>query len=377
MGYWCAMTTHWPTGTKVVYSLNELADAGAAIWESHRKEWQKYRTVMRLLETRFPDQWQWVRQCRTRWEWADLTGKTNGYQIWGWACETKPFCPACNNKSQVARAMNARDTIAKTTPRGQEPRIFGVTIAPRRDPEWRETVRNDHRRYMRAVYRVLERMYGKNVGAIATYQDYGESPFIHHHPHVHATVNGWNLRDGRADKVAYYDVAREGGIDPLRQIIVEEMTRAFGTKATFDIDHFSIRIERVQTGQTAHYKWLNYQMRELIDPMKWEWERGADHIEVINYTGEPPAKVPLKTLNEGLASYGARFGRWGVRGRRTTDGAYGIMADKKVNATAEAMQSTKAHADTCRCKECVTRGRRNRAPDRYAEEPLETDSRPW
>ena len=371
------MTLQWPASTAIVDDEREIDAAAQKLMRAHRKAWMPYRETMKLLRREFPEQWGSVSECRTRWQSARIDGRTRGYEVRVASCEAKPYCPACNHKAMIKRIMDAREAIRKATPANEKPSIFGVTIAPRDLPEWRQVVRADHRAYMRACYRFLERMYGKNIGAIATYQEWGEAHFVRSHPHVHVTVDNWNIEDGKPKKVAYFDVAKAGGIDVVKKMLVEEMERAYGTSPGFQLEHFNVKLEHVAVGEEEFWKWLKYQLRELLDPLKWTPTEGG--LEVSNYR-DPHARVavPRAVLHDGLRDYASRFGRWNVRGKRTLDARYGILSDRNINDTADTMGYRGKHREACRCRECVTRGRAIYADETYEDGSLENEvGREW
>lgn len=352
------MALFWPPSVKWVDELDAVGPAASKMWLDHTRAWGNNRSLARFWMEHYDDEWARVRECRVEWEWYAGRGKGEKYRIERDACANRPYCPACNNQWQNERAHKALKALRRATPGGKAPRAFMVTIAPRkrsaRRDEWQDVAAEHHRAYLRACFLTLRDSYGEGIGAFAIYQHYGEKPFLVAHPHVHLLVNGWKLEDDQPKPTPYYDM-QQGGGERIRQRLVEHVAREVKHGIQLDgIDLVNVRIDQVETEAGRLRRLFRYNYRELIDPTKWKYPRGADHVRVENYHDpHDTAEVPVGVLRDGLAWYGRRFGKWGEPGTRPTDARFGILADSQIRETERAMGADVEHADDCVCRRCM------------------------
>lgn len=182
--------------------------------------------------------------------------------------------------------------------------------------------------------------------AIGTFQAYGEALFTRPHPHGHWVVHGWVLDgDGKPARTRMYDL-RDGGRERFVAKLAAEVAAASGASApedTFDVD-----FRRPENGVRGA---LRYQLRELVDPAKWEYDARAGLIEVIPYkTLTSPAQIPADEIPARVAGYATRYGKWKVHGQRLLDVYVGEFASRSTARLAERFGPDTTHRRDCPCR---------------------------
>jgi hypothetical protein len=117
-------------------------------------------------------------------------------------------------------------------------------------------------------------------------------------------------------------------------------------------DTANLRAENPAVGKGAYYKWVKYQVRELVDLRKVQYNRAANLLTYIPYKeGVVRAEFTGQLFRAGLEEYRERV-RPDVGNRVHRDGGYIEGASlKKLSAE---IGSTKEQHDqaTCPCDEC-------------------------
>ncbi|MEA3200983.1 MAG: hypothetical protein QOE90_2411 [Thermoplasmata archaeon] len=352
------MALHWPTQTRWVDDLRDVAPAALDMWNRHTRAWGGHRSLTRFLSEHYPAEWSRVRECRVKWEWYSGTGPQRKYRVEREPCRCRPFCPACNNQWQNERARGALKALRRVTPGNKPPLAFMLTLAPRKHEapgsEWQTIAAEHHRAYMRGIFRGIEECFGEGIGAFAIYQHYGEKPFVLTHPHAHFILSGWMLRDDHPARTPYYDMSGTGG-QRLREAIRCGIERevSHGIKIP-GIAFLNARIDKVEDEPERLVRLFRYNYRELIDPTKWKYPRDSAVVRIENYHDpHDVAEVTPAKLRAALEEYGQRYGKWGQPGSRVTDARFGILRDSTISDTQRRMAPDLDHRDDCVCHRCM------------------------
>lgn len=353
----------WPRGTRACDGGAEEREALAKrMRAAHERAWGEHESVKTLLRRHFPPDWERVKKCRMD-AWYDY--KTRDHEdapnvvMLRPQCRDMPFCPACNDIATYRRASGLVRRIRAGTPRKKKPRafIFTIGVSPR-DEDWRlpRLVASDVKRFKRAAYRATESAFGKGVGALVTYQHYGQDVLVRERPHVHILVNGHRLNaEGKPERTPAYRM-RDGGRARLDAIVARELNKAFPEAENASVDAWmsghDVNVEPLDSAE-AVAKSAKYVAREIIDFRDLEYDPRKHLVYVNPYREQGPAVVDVPTLQRNLSLYNAQYQPWATDGgRRIFDSAYGELSDRAAGATAEAMGSQREHRDGCWCHEC-------------------------
>lgn len=383
-----AEANFWPTNTAWITDPREVPDAAKRLWDHHQRAWSRRRGLQRLYMRHFPDAWERVRECRTR---VTVTPGENRagplYLVKREGCKLRPYCPACNEERRSERARDAARVLESCAPGKAKAEAFSVTVAARghtTSPEWHARAMKDHRAFMRGVAHGIDRAYGGGLGMLATFQPYGNEVLTLPHPHVHAVVSGWAIRDGAPAHVEPLDFkggagAKERALAP----ILEEASRELGAEVTILTSNTWIDPARA-IGRGAVTSRYRYNFKEVVNPLDWQYDREADTVRILNYAKPLQSRViDAATLRPRILAYGAAYGDWtdvGREGRRAggrpIDGWYGILArGATIEETRALMQHVDSHREDCACGECSTYGRPEWQPD-LEEGPVDPIARP-
>lgn len=353
----------WPRGVASCDGGAEEREALAMrLRRAHERAWEQHESVKTLLRRHFPADWERVKTCRMD-SWYDYRTRHHEEEpnmvILRPQCRDLPFCPACNDVATHRRASGLLRRLRSCTPRGKMPRAFLVTIgvSPKDgDRRLLELVASDVRRFKRAVYRTLERLYGKGIGALVTYQHYGQDVLVREHPHVHALVNGWRLGPRGEPVLTPKWSFADGGKQELMRIACEELDRAFPEAGSPPHDHWMNGYEtdiQTRASSRAVAQSAKYMAREIIDFRDFEYDPRKRIVYVTPYKRQGPAVIDVPTLQRNLSAYNAMYQPWAdAAGRRVFDGAYGELSDRRAGDVATAMGSIAEHREGCWCREC-------------------------
>jgi hypothetical protein len=353
----------WPRGARACDGGAEEREALALkMRRAHERAWAEHESVKTLLRRHYSAEWERVKACRMD-QYYDYKVRTSEDQanlvMLRPQCRDLPFCPACNDVATHRRASGMIRRLRACTPKGKMPRAYLVTIGVSpKDGDRRliELVSSDVRRFKRAVYRAIERLYGKGIGALVTYQHYGQDILVRSHPHVHALVNGWRL--GEQDepiRTPMWSFA-DGGKQELMRIACEELDRAFPEAGHPPHDAWMNGYEtdiQPRASSRAVAQSAKYMAREIIDFRDFEYDPRKRIVYVTPYKQQGPGVLTVPELQRNLSDYNARYQPWAAEsGRRVFDGAYGELSDRSAGDTAAAMGSIAEHREGCWCRDC-------------------------
>lgn len=315
---------------------------------------------MRFLERHAPGVWDQVQHCREGR--PDITPIEDddrcSVQLAG--CKQYPWCPSCNFEAMCRRASKAQKLFRQATPHGKEPRMWVVELGPGgfHGRDWSAWAMENFREYMALQYDVIEWAFGEDVGAVATFQPYGEKLWAQDHPHVHWVVNGYKPEDDKPKRVKRYNLA-DGGRDRILEDFSRRLAKASGARVPTDTLWVDIR-----EPEAGPKRVLRYNMRELIDPTKWRYIRDQGILATESYaTGREAARFDAVSIAPRVAAYGNMYAHWGAPGPRPVDKRFGCFSNRSMGDTAIIIGGDASHDDDCICGQCKQWGRPERGAD--------------
>lgn len=324
---------------------------------SHVAEWSRYRPLQRFLRDHAPLEWDAIARCRMSYKTLESTTRPGRYKIApAFTCWRLPYCILCTRARTARRVHKALDQLHRCTPRGQTPRFIGVVqTAPvyADGTGWGVAASQDLTAFGAIVWETLQEFYGDGLGAIMSYQDFGERAFAKRHPHWDLTLNGWRLGADGPEKTPLFDFTG-GGRRRWDKAIVERAKR-------LDLDATRGNVHVLwREGIPTYRSLLWYKMREMVDLRKIrEYDRDAQSLLWVGYESRrrPTVRTRFKVLDflAGLAEYRARLGQWPEEGDEGMEihRRYGHLSKRNIRATQTAMDGEPLlHGTNCPCSEC-------------------------
>lgn len=369
----------WPRAAQPTEGLDPKLKLGLMKTE-HKQAWREHRCIQQLLADHYPMIWsarEWterdttgeayqhgegVRWCRNKATHAWHRKEDDLDVVELERCGKTPYCPACNDQAARKRGKKILDKLTAATPKNEDVTIQLVTLAvgdrTTSDATIVDAVKRDWKAFRAAAYRVLEWMYGEDVGAFLTYQEYGQRLLIRPRPHIHAIVHHWREQNGRAQRVPKYDLSH-GGRAALDRRWFRELRNTFPHLEAQDlrdwIGSYDVDVRYVDhPGAIA--KATKYVARELIDFRELRYDRGTQTITVHPYKNEEalgPVSAPVETIKANFTDYAIRCGHWGRRGRGL-HAAYGNLSDGRISDTIHRIGRGEEHPEGCWCHQCST-----------------------
>jgi hypothetical protein len=353
---------------------------------AHERAWAQHESVKTLLRRHFPAEWERVRRCRMN-PLYDYKTRQHADEpnlvILRPQCGDHPFCPACNDVATWRRASGMMKRIRGCTPRRKRACawIFTVGVSPLRE-DWRlpRLVAANVPRFKRAIYAAAEEAFGKGVGALVTYQHFGQDVLVRERPHVHVLVNGWRLdADECPMRTPRYDLS-DGGRSRLNQVVTRNLNAAFPEAGEAPAEAWlsvgDVDLQQLD-GAAQVAKCAKYVAREIVDFRDFQYAP-LQHVIFVNpYRQQGPALIDVQTFQGNLSLYNARYQPWAsAPGRRIFDSAYGELSDRRAGDTSRAMGGTRPHRDGCWCHECSQWGRLLSEPMEVETDSLDDDGTP-
>lgn len=319
------------------------------------KDWGKHRRLQALLQDHFPGHWDSISRCRMAYKPLESVQRPGYYKVAPlYACWQLPFCIRCVKAATHRRVMAALEKYHLCTPKGQPMRLTHIVqTAPIYEDGtgWGVEASRNVKAFGDIVWGNLQEFYGQGIGAIMSYQDFGEQFFAKRHPHMDLTLNGWMLKDGTAAKTPVLGL-KGGGRTKWDQALVQRATRL-----RLDAARGSLAVSRVVEERPVQYKILKYQMRELVNLRQVRYDRENQTVTWINYSqrGPPETTLTVREFKAGLAEYQWRLKQWpqGDDEGMELHRAYGHIAKRSVRKTQKAMGGVPMpHDEECPCAEC-------------------------
>ena len=316
-----------------------------------RETWGRHRGLMRFLEDYFPHEWEDIRHCSLSYKALEEAASPGWYKVAPLnVCHRIPYCIQCTKVNTQRRIRNAFNQFARATPAGRRPRfIHVVQTAPATDDGqgWGWPASRNIRAFGRIVWDALGDLYGPGLGAIMSYQDFGEQAFAKRHPHMDLTLNGYMLHDGTSTLTPRYDLSA-GGLQRWDACVMRRATRL-----QIDASRGNVWLGHAVVGVPAYYAQLKYQMRELVDLRKLDYTRNANRVDWLSYKDNHRTQFTVDAFLDGLMEYQMRLRVWNRGERQQLHRAYGTMAKNTIGTTQRLVDgSDLPHDAHCPCGEC-------------------------
>ncbi|MCA1818507.1 MAG: hypothetical protein LC620_00380 [Halobacteriales archaeon] len=320
----------------------------------HRGEMARHPHVMRFLHDHMPAIHAKVAACRNRPRVAQDVVRWDRYKVRLYGCHVEPWCVACTNEAKWRRVAAAIDAFHACTPAGKQPRFAHVVMtAPIFDDGkgWGRFARENLKAFRDITWKTTKAAFGPGIGGLLSYQDFGEKPFLKGHPHMDYTINGWTLEASEPTKTPEYTL-KGGG----HQKWVHRVQAAVAARWLLPPNEgtTNFRIQPFVTGVPEYVGVLAYQLRELVDVRKLEYDRTRQLVYWKSYRDNTRTKLTVPEFFEGLRDYQRRLGEWGRHQAASLHVATGHMARRTIGITATAMGSEERnHRRGCHCGDCT------------------------
>lgn len=342
---------------KAVVGRDELPALVERTVEGHVREWSRHRALQRFLRDHAPLEWEAITRCRMAYKTLESTQHPGRFKIApAYACWRLPYCFLCARASTARRVHAALDQLHRCTPRGQEPRFIGIVqTAPiyGKGEGWGVAASQDLTAFGVIVWETIQEFYGDGLGAIMSYQDFGERAFAKRHPHWDLTLNGWRLGANGPEHTPLVDF-RGGGRARWDAAIVQRARRLDPEPSRGNL-HVLWR-----TGIPSYRSLLWYKMREMVDLRKIrDYDRASQSLVWVGYESRRRPQVHQKfaviDFLAGLAEYRSRLGQWpeGEDEGMEIHRRFGHLSKRLIRKTQEAMDGVPLpHGPDCPCSEC-------------------------
>jgi hypothetical protein len=323
--------------------------------EEHRrrglvsKEWGRFRELQAFLSDHFPDKWENIQRCGLRFKVYESIQRPGLYKLVAFSCHELPFCIQCTRMETARRVNSTLDNFNRCTPGTEEPRFTHIVqTAPIYEDGtgWGNQACRNLPKFAKIVWDTLAESYGEGIGAVLSYQDFGERCFAKRHPHIDLTLNGWKLEDGKPAPTPIYDLKGHGRARWDQAVVKRAL--ALNLEAERGNVHITPTIE----GYRPYYKILRYQMRELVDLRKITYSRTQGKVWWMSYKDNSQQEFTVEEFLAGLTEYQARLQAW-MKGGQSLHRAFGHLAKRSIGKTEDAMGGGPIpHGEECPCSEC-------------------------
>lgn len=316
------------------------------------KAWRESRGAQRFVQRYYPHKFERIRDCRSTWRWQESVAEPGLVKPIAQGCDQDPWCIVCAQRKTLLRTMKHLDKFHRTTPKGKQPRFFHmVQTAPltRDGLGWGKQASEDMTTFFKVVWEALQDEFGDGIGAVMSYQDFGEQGFAKRHPHLDLTLNGWKLQDGEPVKLPQMDLAGQG------RARWDARVQGKATKyLAIDARRGNFNASGPFVGHTEYFKILRYQVRELVDLRKLDYPRGSEYVWWKDYKNNRRTRMEVSDFQGAMGEYEYRLGRWqhGV-GVKNLHRLFGTMSKRTLNQTmAKIGGEPRPHKHRCPCSEC-------------------------
>ena len=315
--------------------------------------WRRFPKLQQFLQDHAPIEWEDIRRCRLRWKALEWRQRPGHYKVApAYSCWKLPYCIHCTRSATNRRVLAALDHFQRCTPAGQAPRfVHIVQTAPIYEDGtgWGVQASQNIKEFGAIVADTLREFYGEGMGAVMSYQDFGERAFAKRHPHIDLTLNGWMLKDGKPARTPRF--ALQGGGREQWDAFVADRARSLA----IDAQRGSLDIGSLVTGAPAYFKVLRYQIRELIDFRKLDYSRDRQMVWWRSYKDPSREAFTVNDFLAGLAEYRWRLKQWpqgedeGIQLHRRV----GHLGNNVLSKTQKAMGGRPVpHGKDCPCSDC-------------------------
>jgi len=319
---------------------------------AEKRRWETRNRYQTFLRHHVPGVAPVVEACYSRLQWYQSVDRSGEFKWNPVGCNQQPWCIFCMKREENRRVMKTFDRFHRCTPALEQPRFIHVVQTASLTEDGKGfglAASRDIAGFGQVVWAVLREMYGEGIGAVMSYQDFGERGFAKRHPHMDLTLNGWRLGTVGAEHTPRVEL-RSGGYERWQATYV-----AAALRMDPEARQGNFQVRAVREGTEAYYRMLRYQMREMVDLRKLEYDPHKGVVYWHEYQDARRQRFEVAEWKAGLAEYQWRLRRWGsddepeIRLHRY----YGILSDRQVRRTQKAMGGVSLpHGDRCPCAEC-------------------------
>lgn len=320
--------------------------------------WRPFNGLKRYLADCWPNEWERIRGCSMSFLWREDQMRPGYVKRLPVRCNRVPFCITCSRFQTWTRVQTKLEEFYRCTPAGKEPRFYHVVqTAPFSDgttyPEggdWGRQASEDVGWFRSVVWAAMRDEFGKGVGGVASYQDFGEGAFTKRHPHLDMTINGWMLQDGEPVQTPRFDFQGQGRKRWDERVV--KRARARNVVAA----RGNANVYGPVVGVKPYVRILKYQLRELVDLRKLTYDRDKQLVYWMDYRSNRRTPMTVWQFADGLHEYRERLGAWKSAREEGTVRLHtgmGHMAPGSLKATQKAMGGeVPPHGSNCVCSEC-------------------------
>ncbi len=313
--------------------------------------WRPHRSVQAFLADYFPDRWTEIQYCGSSFTFREDAFRPGTFKRRvRYRCHNVPYCLLCTSWDRWRRVASTLDNFHRCTPAGKQPRFIGIVqTAPLTEEGegWGLAASKDVPAFGRVVWQALKETYGDGIGAVMSYQDFGERGFKKRHPHMDLTLNGWMLQDGEPVQTPRISLAGQGRRQWDERVQKYAQTIEIGAQR--GDAHFIGPI----VGIRPYVKVMKYKMREMVDLRKLEYSRDKQCVWWWDYKSKRRTRMEIHEFLEGFFEYQGRLGAWQRSGRVELHRGYGHLAKGQVKQTCKVMGGSPIpHGVNCVCEKC-------------------------
>jgi hypothetical protein len=317
-----------------------------------------YPDALRFVRDHVPELWPAIERCRQTFRYKRWSQDGSWWTATPFSCHEVPWCILCTKAENYRRTKEAMDTLHLATPAGEQPRFYHIvqTAPLTQDGRgWGKLASQDVANFSLAVWKLTKEFYGDGIGTIQSYQDFGERTFAKRHPHIDYSLNGSRVLDGLATPVRRIEL-RDGGLERWHDrflALVADLLPGAVVRDERGAWQGNVRFIGVRVGVHNYWGALRYQLRELVDVRKLDYDAAKAAVYWRDYSLPVRQKFTVAEFFYGLHEYQKRLGTWGAPGRKALHRRYGIVSDRLLDKTASGIGGVPVpHGEGCPCPDC-------------------------
>ncbi len=323
-----------------------------AIREARRRTidtWRPFTSLKRFIARYRPEDWREIQSCRMNYRVYEAQERPGFYKIAPYVCKRIPWCISCVQYERWRRATATLEKFYLCTPGGREPRfIHIVQTAPTGfEGAWGDVACRDVPGFARVVWRALQDLYGRGIGAVMSYHDFGERGLAQVHPHMDLTLNGWMLMGDGPEMTPRFEL-KGGGVARWHDAVTRR-AQSLRLGATAG----NVSVTRPITGAEAYYRILKYQMREIFDVRKLLYRPDEGAVYWCSYRDNRRERFAVADFLRLFDAYSWRLGLYEAGGRERLHRSFGHLSKRGFRRSAQAFGGqVPPHGSRCPCAGC-------------------------
>ncbi|MES2153924.1 MAG: hypothetical protein V4510_02200 [bacterium] len=338
-----------------VVASDSVEEATVALQRKVNRRWNDATHAARFLQDNLPSVWERVKTCSLTYKRYENPLRPGETKLQPYVCNLQPWCLNCLTFAHWRRTQRTVEKFQRCTPAGEEPRFMHIVqTAPIYDaaPSWGMAASRNPTGFSSVIWKAIEEGFGPGVGGVASYQDFGEGAFVRRHPHIDMTINGWTIKDGKAMELPFYDLGggRDGndGLMAWKANVLRQ-AQALHLGADATSTYFGVLVE----GVARYHKILSYQLREMVDLRKIEYNAEERIVTWVSYKNAERTDMTVRKFMLGFHDYAARLDVFNGSSGDKLHRAHGHMANRVIRATSKAIGGKgDPHSENCGCVRC-------------------------